>query len=197
VPSARGADGPLIAVLVEPDRSDVAHGLLGAAAGIATAIDGKVIAVTTVPPEMHGEAGAWGADAIVVLDGQLVAEDVARGVADWVRSAAPWAVLAPSTAWGREVAGRVAAHLGAGLAGNVDALSVDGDRLVAWKRTDEGRAVAEVVSSSAVQLATVRPDALLTAEPREVAEVPTETLRVQPRGRVRVVSRTRTGSPPT
>ncbi len=191
VPPSHDQHGSPIAVLIEPNRSDLARGLLGVAAVIADGRGGHVVAMITRSTEANHDTSAWGADAVVVLDGELVAEDVARGVADWVRAAEPWAVLAPSTAWGREAAGRVAAHLGAGLAGHVDGLSVDGDRLVAWKRTDRGSVVAEIVSSSAVQLVTVRPDTLGAPEPRAVTEIPVETRRVLPRGRVRVLSQTR------
>lgn len=186
--------GAPIAVLIEPDRPDLARGLLGIAAGLADDIHGHVVGVTTESTYAASDAGAWGADAVVVLEGELVAEDVARGVADWAGAAEPWGVLAPSTVWGREVAGRAAARLSAGLAGNVDALAVDGGRLVAWKRTNGGRAVAEIVSSSTVQLATVRPEALVAPKPRDASTPPVETIAVRPRGRVRVVSRTRTGT---
>ena len=45
------------------------------------------------------------------------AEDVADALAAYVRETVPWAVLAPSTAFGREVAGRAAAATGLGTGG--------------------------------------------------------------------------------
>ena len=64
--------------------------------------------------------GAAGADVVVALDGSAVAvaEDVADALVAFVRETEPWAVLAPSTAFGREVAGRAAAATGSGLVGD-------------------------------------------------------------------------------
>ena len=67
--------------------------------------------------------GAAGADVVVVLRGSGVAEDVADALAASVRETVPWAVLAPSTAFGREVAGRAAAATHSGLVGDAIALS--------------------------------------------------------------------------
>ncbi len=188
VPPGRGTSGAPVAALIEPDRPDLGRGLLGVAAGIADGIAGHVVAVATAS---FANAGEWGADTMVVIDGALVAEDIAGAITNWVRSAEPWAVLAPSTEWGREVTGRAAVRLHAGLAGNVNALSVEGERLVAWKRVGEDSATAEIVSTPAVQLTTVRPEALTMPEPRDVRDVPVGRMRVHPRGRVRVASRTR------
>ena len=44
--------------------------------------------------------------------GATVEDDAARALGDWVVDTQPWAVLAPSTAWGREVASRAAAARG-------------------------------------------------------------------------------------
>ena len=55
-----------------------------------------------------------------------VEEDVAIAVTHWADGRAePWAIIAGSTAWGREVASRVAARLGAGLTGDAVDLEVE------------------------------------------------------------------------
>ena len=102
----------------------------------------------------------------------------------------PWAVLAPSTAWGREVASRAAARLGAGLTGDAVDLEVESGRLVAWKPAFGGQLVAAITASSPVQMATVRAGMLPSLAPRS-ATAAVRTLTVRPRGRVRVLSRTR------
>src|SRR5581483_5864050 len=117
--------------------------------------------------------------------GGPAAEDVARAVAEWAGEAAPWAVLAPSTAWGREVAGRAAARLGAGLTGDAVGFDVDDGRLVAWKPAFGGQVLAAITASSPVQMATVRPGMLPRREPREDGAATTR-LAVTPRGRVRI-----------
>ena len=88
--------------------------------------------------------GAAGADLVVVLDGSRVPEDVADAVADYVRDLSPWALLAPSTAFGREVAGRAAAATGSGLVGDAIALSARGGVLVAAKPAFAGALVADI-----------------------------------------------------
>ena len=62
-------------------------------------------------------------DLVLTLRGSAAAEDVADALAAYVRETAPWAVLAPSTAFGREVAGRAAAATGSGLVGDAIALA--------------------------------------------------------------------------
>jgi electron transfer flavoprotein alpha subunit len=163
----------VVAVVVEPDRAQLTDELLYAAVGLAAEIDGHVVAL--------------------VADG--VEEDVAAAVATWTTAERPWAILLPSTTWGREVGGRVAAGVGAGLTGDAVALEVartatSGDaRLLAWKPAFGGRLVAAIYCSSPIQMATVRAG-VLPAPPAPVAAERT-VLPVTPRGRVRVVSRSR------
>jgi len=114
-------------------------------------------------------------------------------VVDWCAGSPPDIVLAPSTAWGREVAGRVAAALGAGLTGDAVGLELDeGGRLVAWKPAFGGAMVAAIETTSSVQLVTVRPGVLEVHEPRPVPATPRMAARAaRPRGRVTVTARRR------
>ncbi|MEW6477621.1 MAG: electron transfer flavoprotein subunit alpha/FixB family protein, partial [Actinomycetota bacterium] len=131
------------------------------------------------PGAAAGQSGAAGAL------GMLPAEDVARAVVAWAEGARPWAVLVPSTAWGREVAGRAAARLGAGLTGDAVGFDVDEGRLVAWKPAFGGQVVAAITATSPIQMATVRPGMLPRRQPRADGAALTR-LAVTPRGRVRV-----------
>jgi electron transfer flavoprotein alpha subunit len=99
-------------------------------------------------------------------------------------------VLAPSTAWGREVAGRAAARLGAGLTGDAVGFDVDDGRLVAWKPAFGGQVVAAITASSPVQMATVRPGMLPRREPRGDGAVITRR-DVAPRSRTRTLAHAR------
>jgi electron transfer flavoprotein alpha subunit len=179
---------PIALVLAEPDRVLDTRELLGAAA----ALTGNVTVVTVEPPDV-GLMESWGADAVVHLGGENVEEDVATAVTAIARESAPWAILTGSTAWGREVASRVAAALGAGLTGDAVELERDGDRLVAWKPAFGGQLVAAILCSSPVQMATVRAGVLPTPTPRPQAAVPIAMSRrtLESRGRVRVLARTR------
>jgi electron transfer flavoprotein alpha subunit len=130
---------------------------------------------------------------VAVLDGNGVEEDVAEVVRAWGVRVAPWAVLVPGTLWGREVAGRVAAALGAGLTGDAVGFGVEDGRLVCWKPAFGGQLVAAITSRSAVQLATVRPGVLPLRTPRPAppgGTVELERLELGARGRVTVLERT-------
>jgi electron transfer flavoprotein alpha subunit len=94
--------------------------------------------------------------------------------------------------WGREVTGRLAARLGAGLTGDAVDLSVDHGRLLCWKPAFSGRLVAAIRTSSDIQLATVRPDSLPLRAPRPVTTAPVVTeLDVAADDRLRVLARGR------
>src|SRR5947209_1057414 len=148
--------GPAVAVAIEADRPHVAQELLSEAAELAEALDGHVVALAEPAEADAARLGAWGADEVVALigppDAALVPEDIAGAVAEWAGNVGPWAVLAPSTAWGREVAARAAARLGAGLTGDAVGFDVDwgaspaspeapDPRLVAWKPAFGGQVV--------------------------------------------------------
>ena len=189
VPPVSRADGPVVGVVVEPDRTHLTAELLATAALVAAAVDGRVVALTV--DDTNAEVlGPFGADEVVALRGTQVEEDVAAGVASWAAEVAPWAVIVGSTAWGREVASRAAAHLGAGLTGDAIGLEVADGRLLAWKPAFGGQLVAAITASSPVQMATVRAGMLPHLAPRaSTASVSIRT--VEPRGRVRLLARTR------
>jgi electron transfer flavoprotein alpha subunit len=158
---------------------------------LAEEISGHVVAITVEQPK-PAVLAAWGADDILYLGGENIEEDVARSVIDWAGAAVPWAIITGSTAWGREVASRVAARLGAGLTGDAVDLDVENRRLVAWKPAFGGQLVAAIGATSAVQMATVRAGMMTALAPRAVeCEPPVAHLDLASRGRVRVLARTR------
>jgi electron transfer flavoprotein alpha subunit len=181
--------GGVIAVLMDPDRPQVGLELLGAAARLAASMGGSVHALafeganTTV-------LGASGADAVVTLTGRPVAEDVAAAVVERSAHDPAWAIVGPSTAFGREVLGRTAAALGAGLVGDAIGLEVVDGELVAAKPAFSGALVADITCTSDVRLVSVRPGVLPLPSPR--AHVPVvSSWPITPRSRVRVVSQRR------
>jgi electron transfer flavoprotein alpha subunit len=178
----------IIAVLVEPDRARVTRELLGAAARLAEEVGGAVTAIGLDDDVQPDVAGSWGADGVVLLTGEGVEEDVARAVGQWAEVQAPWAVLAPGTMWGREVASRVAARLGAGLTGDAVGVAVDDDRLVGWKPAFGGRLVAAITATSPVQMATVRAGILAAPAPRALRRPAVTSLQVTPTSRVRLLA---------
>lgn len=190
VPPVRGPDGVAVAVVVEPGRPHDTRELLGAAARLAAGVDGHAVAVRSADDD-DALLARWGADAVVALHGAVVAEDVAVGVADWARGVTPWALLTTGTVWGREVAGRVAAALGAGLTGDAVDLDVDAGRLVAWKPAFGGQLVAAIHASSPIQMATVRAGVLPSPVPRDARAPAVDAREVAPVSRVLVRACTR------
>ena len=197
--AARPTTGAPIAVAVEPGRPNVTRELLGAAHTLAVETDGHVVAVVSDAAGGFADAdlGAWGADAIVAVEGAAVEEDIAAGLVNWLRESTPWAVLLPSTTWGREIGSRAAAAIGAGLTGDaidleVTAVASTGERqLLAWKPAFGGRLVAAIYCSTPVQMATVRAGVLVAPTPREGSSPPRTTVAVARRERVHVQSSTR------
>ncbi|MEW9533709.1 FAD-binding protein [Microbispora sp. NPDC049125] len=172
----RSADarGAAVAVLAEPGRDRATRELLGEAARLARLRGGHVTALTPGFLEPQ-EAGAWGADHLVVLEpgnGLQEAAATATAFAHWCAEHRPWAVLAPSTSWGREVAGRMAVRLDAGLVADavgLDAVGLDaggGSGLVCWKSAFSGGSVAEIGYASPIKMATLRPGVLPLMAPR-------------------------------
>lgn len=188
-------DGPAVAAVVEPGREAAGRDLIVAAARLATRIGGYAAAVS-FGAATHGVGhgwGRWGAGRSVEVRNALTAEDAAAGLTAWAFDARPWAILAPSTCWGREVAGRTAVTLDAGLTGDAIALEVDPhDRLVAMKSAFGGAWTVPITCDSAVQMATVRAGVLDPASSRPVFDEPRVAhIGVAPRRRVEVLARTR------
>jgi electron transfer flavoprotein alpha subunit len=177
----------IVGVVVEPNRAGLTRELLG----VAARLDAHVVALTLDGIDL-ADFGGWGADAVIAFTGIAVAneEDTAAAVTAWCRSSFPWAVLAPGTAWGREVAARAAAALGTGLTGDAVELDVEDDALVAWKPAFGGQLVAAIRCATRPQMATVRAGVLPTLAPRR--HLPTETVvATTPRSRVHIGARTR------
>jgi electron transfer flavoprotein alpha subunit len=147
--------------------------------------------VTAIIPAQFADVGTlahWGADHVLLIDRTDAAGDVAAAIGGWSSDHEPWAILVPSTMWGREVAGRLAARLGAGLTGDATSLEVAGDRLVGWKPAFGGQLVAAITATTPIQMATVRPGVLSLLAPRHSTPPSVETLVAERSGRVRTLS---------
>jgi electron transfer flavoprotein alpha subunit len=179
--------GHVVAVIADPRHEGLTRDLCGEAARLASAVGGSTV-LLAAHDARTGEAGSWGADQVVDITDASSEEDVANAVASWAVSTPPWAMLATSTAQGREVASRVAAIIGAGLTGDAAELEVVDGRLVAWKLAFGGQLVAAVTATSPVQMATVRAGVLPRSATR--AHIATRsTVAAAPRRRVRVQNR--------
>ncbi len=186
--AATMVDPPVVAVVLDRYHHDVGAELLGAARDLAHDLGGVVVAWRQegAAPEPAG------ADRVVELvsrtHGPLGPEDMARALSVWASRQEPWAILAPGTAWGREVAARTAASLRCGLVGDaIDLALVDGE-LVAAKPAFSGALVADISCRSPVRLVTVRPG-VLPLRRLHGPQAPRARLVVDGRGRVTTLER--------
>ena len=142
----------------------VTYELLAAAQPIADAIGGSVAAIVMggLDREQYAEELAhYGADVVATACGEALAtywtEAYAATLAAAIEERKPHTVLVPSSANGRDLAGRVAARLGLGLTGDCVGLEVDEQgRLVQLKPAFGGNVVAPIFSRTLPNMATVR-----------------------------------------
>jgi electron transfer flavoprotein alpha subunit len=161
--------------------------LCGQAARLAAEVGGSTLLLASQDISA-AEAGSWGADALLRITGSEVEEDIASAVASWAHATQPWVVLAGSTAYGREVASRVAAAIDAGLTGDAVEVDVVNGRFVAWKPAFGGQLVAAITATSPVQMATIRAGVLPRSMKRD-SVAGQLTIDAPRRGRIRVRAR--------
>ncbi len=133
---------------------------------------GASVAAVLVGPGASGladELGSYGADEVHVFEDPAFAayatEAHARAFAQVIAETKPSVVLVPFTAMGKDLAPRVAAKVGAGLASDCVALSVAGGKLVARRPVYAGKAYATVSWAGEPQMATLRPNVFALGQP--------------------------------
>jgi electron transfer flavoprotein alpha subunit len=138
---------------------------------------------------LAAELGSYGADRVHVFDdaalGAYATEPWARAVAQVIAETKPAAVLFPFSAMGKDLAPRVAAKAGAGLASDCVRLEVKDGRLVARRPIYAGKAYATVEWDGEPQMASLRPNvfALGTPDQAHKAEVAKGTVDTASRAR--------------
>ena len=169
--------------------------LLGEAAELARRISGTVTAVA--PHPIPDGLGSLGADRVLAVAGAGEPEEWAGALDAAAGAARPWALLVEGTRTGRVVASIVAARRGWGLTGDAIGLEVGADqRLVAWKPAFGGQLEAPILTSSPVQMATVRPGVLARRRPRSAADPHPTVIEPPAPARIRTESVTRSDDDP-
>jgi electron transfer flavoprotein alpha subunit len=136
------------------------------------------------------ELASYGAQQVHVFEDAsftpYATEAHARAFAQVITKTKPAVVLVPFTAMGKDLAPRVAARVGTGLASDCVALSVEGGRLVGRRPIYAGKAYATVSWAGEPQMATLRPNvfAVGTPDASRKAEVVTETCDASARAKV-------------
>jgi electron transfer flavoprotein alpha subunit len=138
---------------------------------LAAPLGAAVTAVVIAPggEALADELAAYGADTVQVFDdagfAAYATESYARALAQAVSETKAGVVLLPFTALGKDLAPRVAAKLGAGLASDCVALSVDDGRLSARRPIYAGKAYATVEWAGEPKIATLRPNVFALGQP--------------------------------
>ncbi len=171
---------------------------------LASALGAGVEAVLIGPGSetLAGELAAHGADRVHVFDAPALAayatEAYAAALARAIAETKPSVVLVPFTAMGKDLAPRVAARVGAGLASDCVALEVKDGRLAARRPMYGGKAYATVEWTGEPAMATLRPNVFPVGQPdasRPVVVVKT-ALDVTARARVTATTATAQGRVP-
>jgi electron transfer flavoprotein alpha subunit len=138
--------------------------LLGRSVQLANDFDGQVAAVLIGQGVgKHARAlAAYGADQVYLADHPALsmysAESFTGVLAEAIRRHDPYAVLFPSTSWGRDLAPRLAARLNIGLTGDCIGLEIDAEgSLVQLKPAFGGNIVAPIFTRTRPAMATIRP----------------------------------------
>jgi electron transfer flavoprotein alpha subunit len=133
---------------------------------------GATVSTVLVGPAasaLAAELASYGADKVHVFEdaafGSYATEAYARALAQVIAETTPAIVLVPFTAMGKDLAPRVAAKLGAGLASDCVALSIKDGKLLARRPIYAGRAYATVEWAGEPQMATLRPNVFALAQP--------------------------------
>jgi electron transfer flavoprotein alpha subunit len=172
-------------VLVFAEQRDgvlkkVAFEMLGAGSQLAAALGGNVEAAL-----LGANLGAlpdtlaqYGASKVYVADDPALApyssEGYANVLSDLIEELEPAIVLIGATAMGKDLAPRLAANLGTGLASDCTALEIEDGRLVATRPIFAGKVLARVKLNGDPQMATLRPNVLAAPEPDLAAKAAVE-----------------------
>jgi electron transfer flavoprotein alpha subunit len=159
--------------------------LISGARGLARDLGGSVIAValgqdiSSLAPSL----GKYGANQVLVADDAIFGQGSVDAQADVlsqvITARQPRAILLAASLDGRDIAGRLAVRLEAGLLANASALRVDGDRLVIDEIAFDGALVVSCTTKGdAIQIVTVRPKAFDVQE--SGGDAPVELLALRP-----------------
>jgi len=187
---ARASPSRALWVIAEHDGDDL-HPVslegIACAAEVAAELDAEVVSVLLCadPGGAPAELAAHGADRVLVLRhprlADYAAEPYVAALAEAVEARAPFAVIGPWTARGRDYVPRLAARLGLGLTGDFVGLRVedadtDEPDLLWLKPAWAGTVEAPIIAHSEPSVGTLRPGVFGAPERRPGAEAAVEEL---------------------
>jgi electron transfer flavoprotein alpha subunit len=157
-----------------------------------------MVAVASGGAALAQALGAHGADVVLVLEHagftQYNPESLAATVAARVKQGGYRAAVFSASAQGSDLAPRVAAKLGVGVASDVTSAEVQGDAIVARHPVNTGKVVATVKVTGTPALLSVRPGALAPVASAKAGRVESVTAAADPSASRVVVKEVRQGS---
>ncbi len=168
------------------DLKKVTFEMLGEGARIAENLGG-VVEAALLGSTVGSLADAlvhYGAAKVYLADAPSLEKYTNEGyttvLAKLIQKAEPAVVLLGATPQGKDLAPRVAARLGLGLASDCTAFEVAADgRLMITRPIYAGRAIATVIEKTIPQMVTVRPNVMVPLEPDSSRTAPVEKLAVE------------------
>jgi electron transfer flavoprotein alpha subunit len=161
-----------------------------AARRLADALGLEVIAIGFGPAKLAGEVeklGRYGADRVLFAGSERLAEYAPEAYAELLANAVKEngakALLFPASAMGKDLAPRVAARLGAGLASDVTELGVADGRIVAVRPAYAGKVFLRVGFKSEPAVISLRPRAITAEESPREAQVEQLAVDLDPEAR--------------
>lgn len=166
----------IVAEYAEGKVKKSAFELLSKAQDLAQGTGGNIVAVLlgSGVESLAPQLAPYGASKVAVVDQEALAQyntiAYAKALAAVIEQLKPSLVLGAFSALGRDLFPRVAAKIKAGLSSDTVDLRVDGGKIIAKKPLYSGKALAEVVFNSPVQMVTVRPNSFPIVTPKEGAQ---------------------------
>ncbi len=143
---------------LENNIADISYEMVGKAKELAASAGGKVIAVV-MGSGMSDAANSFASDTTIYVDDAALAnfnpEAFSKVVEAIVADKSPSVVMLGYTSMGMDIAAWLSAKSGAPCISFVNALSIDGDTVVATSQLYGGKMAAEVTSSADMTIATI------------------------------------------
>jgi len=154
-------------------------------------LGGSVEAVVCAPAQVQGadQVGKFGADKIVTLTNAAFAryapEACAQALAERAKQGGYRTIVFAASATGKDLAPRVAAKLGVGVAADITDLATDGGTIVVTRPVYAGKALLRVTVGAQPAVLSLRPNVFTPVERPKAGAVETVAVNV-PAGRVTV-----------
>jgi len=178
-----------LAVLEQRDGvlRKISHEVVTAAQRLGGSVEAVVCAAG--PVQGVDQVARFGADKIVTLTSPAFAkyapEACAQVLADLAKQAGYRTIVFAASATGKDLAPRVAAKLGVGVAADLTELATDGDALVVTRPVYAGKALLKVKVKSQPAVVSLRPNVFTPVERPKTGAAETVAVNV-PAGRVTV-----------